>query len=181
MPSTARGRRSIRLRRFNYSAPGAYFITLCTHRRAPILAHVSRGALLLSDAGKAVSEEWLRSGAIRSELVLEAFVVMPDHLHGIVLIADTNGHRNREPLTVGSPSQICGPLPRSIGAFIAGFKAAATVRINQLRHSPGAAVWQRNYHEHVIRDAAEFERIRRYIENNPTRWITAARRGSRPS
>ncbi len=69
-----------------------------------------------------------------------------------------------------APTTTCGPRPRSLGAFIAGFKSAATKRINELRGTPRVPVWQRNYHEHVIRDDASLHRIRQYIIDNPSRW-----------
>lgn len=171
-----RRRRSIRLPRFDYSTPGAYFITICTHRRAPILAEVVHGELVLTGAGRLAEDEWLRSGSVRSEIVLDAFVVMPDHLHGIVFIAGGPTLMGPTPSDAARPERAHGPLPGSIGAFVAGFKAAATARINRLRRTPGAAAWQRNYYEHVIRCDMELHRMRAYIDNNPPRWIAKAGR-----
>ncbi len=99
------------------------------------------------------------------ELFEDEFVVMPNHIHGIVWIVDPVGATGRSPLQTSH-----GPAPRSLGAFIAGFKSAVTRRINALRGTPGAPVWQRNYYEHIIRTDRALEAIRRYIQANPHRW-----------
>jgi REP element-mobilizing transposase RayT len=90
--------------------------------------------------------------------------VMPNHVHGIVVIRDVGAH-GRAPLP--SPPH---RLPCSLGSFVAGFKSAATKRINAIRRTPGLPVWQRNYYEHVIRDEDDLDRVRRYIAENPLRW-----------
>ena len=88
---------------------------------------------------------------------------MPNHFHGIVTITDVGGGGDR-------PVAPTGPGPRSVGAMVAGFKSAAGRRINAIRGTPGASVWQRNYYEHVIRYEAVLDVIRRYIAENPARW-----------
>ena len=120
---------------------------------------------MLNQAGRIVADEWSKSVRIRVEIELDAWVVMPNHLHGIVII--TNGYRRGDlPVAPTTP----GPKPKSIGALMAGFKSAAAKRINVIRGTPGAAVWQRNYFEHIIRDDAALNRIRLYIAQNPSRW-----------
>jgi REP-associated tyrosine transposase len=98
---------------------------------------------------------------IRAEILLDQFVIMPDHVHGIVVISDAKR------TSVLSSKHLLGRAPRSLGSLVAGFKAAATKRINGLRCTPGAVVWQSNYHEHVIRNESELAAIRTYIRNNP--------------
>jgi putative transposase len=138
----------------------------------------------LSAFGKIVEEEWHRSAAIRPEIELDEFVVMPDHIHGIVWM----GIGQREPFTIrdpvgahrGAPLPVPTPItdpgharpPRSLGSFVAGFKSIVTKRINHLRGTPGTPVWQRNYYERIIRDHTALSRIRRYILANPAapRW-----------
>lgn len=118
----------------------------------------------LNDWGRIVQDEWDRSAQIRKEIELDGFVMMPNHVHGIIVIADGAGRA-----TSRSPLQV-GPAKRSVGAFVGGFKAAVSQRINGARGTPGVAVWQRNYFEHVIRDEDSLQRIRQYIGDNPARW-----------
>ncbi len=171
-------RRSIRLRGYDYRQPGAYFVTVCTHRRQRLFGDVVRGVMRLNRWGRVVWDEWHRSATIRPEIRLDAFAVMPDHVHGIVIVAGGRGAQPCAPTagpcapTAGSSTPAVIPLrpPRSIPSFIAGFKSAVTARINTVRGTPGVQVWQRNYYEHIIRDRAALERIRWYIASNPRRW-----------
>ena len=162
------GRRSIRLRDYDYSQFGAYFVTICTHDRACIFGNIVDGEMCLNAIGEITAEEWTKSERVRGEIELDEWIVMPNHLHGIVWITHNSDNRNvgatgRSPL----PS---GPKPRSIGAMVAGFKSAATKRINTILGTPGAPVWQRNYYEHVIRNEDALDRIRQYIRDNPSKW-----------
>jgi REP element-mobilizing transposase RayT len=162
-------RRSIRLQGYDYTQSGAYFVTLCTHQRDCLFATISvDGELILNDVGRIVEEEWCRSAEIRKEIELDTFAVMPNHLHGIVVIsrADVVGATGRSPLPPVRP----GPASHSLGALIAGFKSATTKRINLLRKTPGQPVWQRNYYEHIVRNERDLNAIRIYIENNPMNW-----------
>ena len=143
-----------------------------------LFGDVVDGSMQINEVGDIVHDEWLRSADMRPRLEIDTFVIMPNHIHGIVTIPDRDvGATCGRPLSdePSSPTRATagrpyGPASESIGAFIAGFKSAATRRINALRGSPGAPVWQRNYYEHIIRDEDEFERIRWYINDNPRRW-----------
>jgi putative transposase len=167
-------RRSIRLAGYDYSREGAYFITICSAGRACIFGQICDGRMQLSSAGAIVNEEWHRSAEIRRELRLDAFVVMPNHIHGIVfVIAPSVGAHGGAPsggAPVPHPSLLDGRRPRSLGSFVAGFKSATTSRINAERGTPGEPIWQRNYYDHIVRNAADLGRIRRYIAANPARW-----------
>ena len=172
-------RRSIRLKGHDYTQAGAYFITICTHDRACLFGQVVDDAMEMSDYGRIVEEEWLRSSEVRLEIRLHAdeFVVMPNHVHGIVWIVDTGrGDRLVAPTEFitqtrpGTAARANGPAPSSLGAFVAGFKAATTKRINQRRNTPGMRVWQRNYYEHIVRNDQSLALIRQYIIENPMRW-----------
>jgi len=160
----ARRRRSIRLDNFDYASAGAYFITIVTKGRKCLFGDIVDGELRLNDWGQIVQDEWEMSAQIREEIELDAFVVMPNHVHAIVAISDRRGRA-----TGRSPLQ-SGPAKRSLGAFVGGFKSVVTRSINELRGSPGTPVWQRNYFEHIIRDENSLHRIREYILNNPARW-----------
>jgi REP element-mobilizing transposase RayT len=159
-------RRSIRLKKYDYSTPGAYFVTVCTHSRRCLFGEIVDGEMLLNHRGRIVDEEWHRSKEIRDEIDMDLYTIMPNHIHGIIIIQDA-GATGRSPLQTTPPR---GPSKRSLGAFIAGFKSITTKRINEIRQSPGTPVWQHNYYEHVIRNEKELDRVRQYIVENPGKW-----------
>lgn len=169
-------RRSVRWLGFDYAAAGSYFLTICTVDRAFLFGEVVRGGMELNGYGRIVLEEWHRSLEIRPTIALAAVVVMPNHLHGIVTFdADGTSSEDAElrQRSAGERAHGCAPLhrkPRSLGSFVAGFKAASTKRINAERGLSGTPVWQRNYHDHVIRDDDAYARIYNYILTNPVRW-----------
>jgi REP-associated tyrosine transposase len=309
-------RRSIRLREYDYSSPGGYFITVCAHNKQCLFGGIVDGHMHRSQYGEIVQEEWLRSATIRKEIQLDAWVVMPNHVHGIVIItspvgahgdvphdqaprgdtsasivtraARAHGHalHDQAPRGDTSASTVTSPVgahgdvphdqaprgntsvsivtspvgahgdvphdqaprgdtsasivtspvgahgdaphdqaprgdtsasivtspvgargdvphdqaprgdtsasivtraarahghaplhnappqrrPRSLGTFVSGFKGTVKIRVNQLRGTPGAPVWQHNYYEHVVRNEDELNQIREYILNNPLRW-----------
>jgi REP element-mobilizing transposase RayT len=159
-------RRSIRLRSYDYRTAGAYFVTICVCNRRFMFAAVDDAQMILNRTGRVVQRLWFDSERIRPGIMLDEFIVMPNHIHGIVLLRILESER----------AHGCAPLrkklaraPRSLGSFVAGFKATSTREINRLCGRTGA-VWQRNYHEHVVRDDGELERIREYIRGNPSRW-----------
>jgi REP element-mobilizing transposase RayT len=164
-------RRSIRLRGYDYSQPGSYFVTVCTSNRECLFGNVADGEVALNHVGRVVDEEWSYTEIIRPEVEVDEFVVMPNHLHGIITIRQPEGSvgaHGRAPLPAGHA--LLQRPPRSLGSLIAGFNSAATKRINQSRHTPSQPVWQRNYYEHVIRGETDLNRIRQYIRDNPARW-----------
>lgn len=152
--------KSVRLPFHLYTGTCWYFVTMCTAQRERLFGKVADGRMMLSDFGRIVEEEWRRSSELRKELVLDAFIVMPDHVHGLVglkSVSDGMDERDRahsraalqtEPLR-GSRDRD----PKSLGSFIAQFKATTTRRINEVRHTPGRRVWQPSYYEHVLRMA----------------------------
>lgn len=173
-------RRSIRLQGYDYSSPGAYFITICTQNRESLFGDVVDGEMVWNAYGKIVHEEWFRSAEIRAEIELlpDEFVIMPNHIHGIVwIVGSPHTVRPTDSAAVGATgrSPLPSPLPRgpanhSLASLIAGFKSAVAERINEHRGTPGAPVWQRNYYEHIIGTGESLRRIRRYIAENPLRW-----------
>ncbi len=196
-------RRSIRLQGYDYTTPGAYFITLCTHQRQCLFGDIVDGQMQLNAWGRIVADEWLKSATIRQEIELDEWVVMPNHFHGIVFIqsietdrsvganGDSVGANGRSPLQVSrhdrSPQPGVAPSmqPRSLSSLIAGFKSATTKHINIARKAPGTPVWQRNY-DHIIRNEDALHQIRDYVQTNPCRWEgdrlhPAFHSGSRPS
>lgn len=189
---------------FDYRTYAAYFVTVCTHNRRCLFGTVYRGQMHLNEVGTIVVEEWQRSEEMRDEVILDAFVVMPNHVHGIVClvppeVADvsprgydltvgltssstesassegvigTHGDASLRPRSDHIRQEDGRPhrCAKSLGSMIAGFKGAATKRINQRRGTPGAAVWQSRYHDRILRNEKEWRRCRWYIEHNPARW-----------
>jgi REP element-mobilizing transposase RayT len=175
-------RRSIRLKNYDYSQPGYYFLTICTYQRQSWFGEIKNDRMYLNQIGKIVAEEWINTPKIRSNFLLDEWVIMPNHLHGIVIInenlnllADRNishkkilGERNRDIL--GARNAPLRQEPNSISSFVAGFKSAVTKRINLLRDNRDIPIWQRNYYESIIRDENALRVIREYVLNNPFQW-----------
>jgi REP element-mobilizing transposase RayT len=144
-----------------------YFVTICTHRRRCIFGDIVDSDMRPNALGRIVAEEWHRSAEIRREIMLDAFVIMPNHMHGIVHIEYTTvGATGRSPLRRPDPGRY------SLSSFVGGFKAATTTQINGLRGTPRQPVWQRNYYEHIIREERDLDPIRDYISANPANWPT---------
>jgi len=185
---------------WDYTRPCAYFVTICTRDRVRWFGGVRNGIVCLSDVGSIVADEWTKTSVIRSNIGLDAWIVMPDHIHGIVVI---RRRIVREPVaaavignvSVGTPwhgaptktmANADGPaaataIPRNahhlrnwesgaLGTIIQQFKRACTVRIHAAGHTEFS--WQPRYFDRVIRNAMEADRIRAYIRQNPSRWTT---------
>ena len=147
-------RRSIRLKGYDYSQVGAYYVTIVAAHRECLFGEIENGEMCLNDLGNIVREEWLQTAQVRPNVELDEFVVMPNHFHGILAIAGDDR----------------APHPGSLGAIMSQFKSIVTKRVNEMRDTPGAPVWQRNYYEHIMRDDGDLNRIREYIINNPANW-----------
>ncbi|MEW5702245.1 MAG: transposase [Candidatus Zixiibacteriota bacterium] len=159
-----RRRRSVRLREYDYSQSGAYFVTICTQDRRCLFGEIVDGTMRLNDTGRIVEDEWLHTPTLRPQVAPDTFVVMPNHFHAIVFITDRRGVLQYAPTPrLASPSQ-------TIGAIVRGFKGATTKRINAFRGTPGQPVWQRNYYEHVIRNDDDLHATREYVLNNRLAW-----------
>jgi REP-associated tyrosine transposase len=130
-----------------------------------MFGRIENGKMRLNRFWEIVQQEWGNSAQIRPEIIFDEFIIMPNHLHGIVIInqlsADTVGAHGRAPLH---------RKPRSLGSFITGFKSIVTKGINEIRLTPCSPVWQRNYYEHIIRNDYALAKIREYIHYNPLKW-----------
>jgi REP element-mobilizing transposase RayT len=162
------GRRSIRLPGYDYSQPGAYFVTVCAHDRRPQFGEIVNGEMAPSEKGVAVQAAWAEIPIHFTNVECDAFCMMPNHIHGILFVLDQDGRGTacRAPTV----ERFSHPVRGSLATIVRSFKAAATRRINALRGSPLPPVWQRGFYEHIIREEDELERIRRYICENPARW-----------
>lgn len=175
-------RQSIRLKNYDYSQAGAYFVTICAWQRECLFGEIVNGVMVLNEVGRIVAEEWERTAQIRSSIDLDVFSVMPNHFHAIFLIHDNVGAHCMRPESVANATMletndyrahVGAPLRRqsgSIGSVFAGFKSATTKLINIIRNNPGCPVWQKNYYERVVRNEDELFRAREYIGNNPMKW-----------
>ena len=171
---------SFRAQWWDYSNEGSYFITICTANRELILGDIYNKEMHLSPIGEIVFEEWNKSFEIRAELFCDIFVIMPNHIHAILRIEkscrdgqpsiriDGDGGRDGQP-SIHSGGNGNPSIP-TISSFVAGFKSAATKRINEYRNTPKTPVWQKLYHDRIIRDANEYDRIFNYIKNNIEKW-----------
>ena len=162
--------KSVRLPHYDYGTSGAYFLTLCTHDKECLFGTVSDGIMHLSECGRIIEREWPRSAEIRKELEIGDLVIMPNHLHGIVLIHELSRAHCRAALPEVYHRGSRDRESRSISSFVAGFKSYTTKLVNELRKTPGARLWQPNFFEHIIRNDAQFSRACDYIRNNPMRW-----------
>jgi putative transposase len=166
-------RQSIRLRGFDYTSSGAYFVTVCCHQRETLFGDILEHEMFLNCFGEIVLEEWEISAQRRKELTLGEFVVMPNHVHGIVWLHQNVVSVGAVPInvvqTAPNPPTI-NVVPKSLGAFVRAFKSAVTKRIDESRGTPKFPIWQRNYHEHIVRNDSSLYRIQDHIQNNPRTW-----------
>jgi REP element-mobilizing transposase RayT len=156
----------MRLTSWDYTRSGAYFITLGCARRRDIFGSWSKGRLELNSLGHIAAEEWLRTVEIRDEIGLDVYVIMPNHVHGLVWIWNDNDDD-----CTSSEVKGFGPSSRSLGSFIAGYKAVVTSRIRSRLGNFSFNVWQQNYYDQIIRNQKHLYRVRRYILNNPLKWL----------
>ncbi len=167
---------------WDYSAEGLYFLTIITQNRVCNLGEIVDGEMILSDFGKIVETEWLKSFEIRNELFLDEFIIMPNHLHAIVEIVNdiTYGIDNIElPSLPQIKRNAPVRLPKSISSFMEGFKSAVNTKIDDYidehqlsvpKYNRNNHFFQPNYHDHIIRNEREYQNIKNYIINNPINW-----------
>ncbi len=182
-------RQSLRLRGYDYSQPGKYFVTIVTKDRECLFGNVINDNMVLNDAGKSVKGFWLSIPEHYPKVVLDAYIIMPNHVHGIIVIKDKKfnntvpvipvgvpvipvGVQNLEPLRddiiIPKINQYQKIIPRSLGSIIRGFKIGVTKWFRE--YTEIHDVWQRNFYDHIVQTEKELWRIRAYIKNNPVHW-----------
>ncbi|MBI5287772.1 MAG: transposase [Chloroflexi bacterium] len=168
-PETLPNRRSVRLPAYDYASYGAYFVTIVAHDRLCMFGDIQDGVLTLSSLGAIMTEEWLATAALRQNVELDEFVVMPNHVHAIVWITDTHlGTTTGTPQRAPTTRRFGQTTRGSLSALINGFKGAVTRRA---RTDLGIdRVWQRGFYEHVIRTDKALAAIRQYIVDNAAAW-----------
>ena len=185
--SKIHNRHSIRLKGYDYSQSGMYFITICTQNRKQLFGNIKNGKMILNDAGGNADKCWLQIPDHFPNTVLHAHIIMPNHVHGIIEITESVvGAKNLSPVSYNGakdfsplPSTPSPPpsLPRSpsktIGSIVRGYKIGVTKWFRQCMGNQFPVkrpVWQRNYWEHIIRNEREYNRISEYIVGNPLKW-----------
>ena len=163
-------RRSIRIPGYDYSQTGWYYITICVNNRIPLFGKVVNGQIILNKFGTIADKEWKKTETLRSKIRLDQYVIMPNHIHGIIQIIGNQDHGRGTMLRTPTAEQYGKPVSNSIPTIVRSFKAVVTKQINEIRQSPGDRIWQKNYWEHVIRNEQDLHRIRNYIINNPLKW-----------
>lgn len=161
---------SARLKNADYR-DGTYFITLCAKDMKCIFGDVVDGVMVLNPFGQIVKNEWELTGQKRSNVILDTFVVMPDHFHAIIQI-NCDGFRGLTGETDGQTNKyaLMSPPPGSLAVIIRAFKSATTKRMRENGYR--GDVWQPRFHDHIIRDGCDHSRIREYIVNNPVVYNT---------
>ncbi|MGP1386464.1 MAG: transposase [Thainema sp.] len=160
-------RRSIRLKDYDYSQAGVYFVTICTQGRECLLGEVVNGALSLSQYGVIVEQVWHQIPLHFQFVTLDAAVIMPNHFHGIIVISEESFLIKQESKDLVSKQNSKKP---TLGQIVAYFKYQSTKLINAARDLTGVKFWQRNYYEHIIRSEGSLAQLRTYIEQNPQKW-----------
>lgn len=159
-------RRSIRLKGYDYSRPGEYFVTLCTEHREMLFGEIVNGEMRLNPFGEIVQSCWDDLVDHYAHVELDAFMIMPNHVHGIIRLTDVNVGADM----VGAGLKPAPARRHGLPEIVRAFKTFSARRINVLRQTEGITVWQRNYYEHIIRSDIEWNAIAGYIENNPANW-----------
>ena len=164
--------KSTRLQGYDYSSNGAYFITICTANREHFFGEIISGKIELSEMGKIVANEWQKTAGIRKNVTLGEWIVMPNHFHGILIIENDDfpveTHCNASLPPNKSYKNKFGPQKNNVSSIIRGFKGTVTKQIHISGYEYFA--WQTRFHDHIIRNKKEFEKISQYIKYNPQKW-----------
>jgi len=158
-------RHTVRLPHYDYRRAGGYFVTICSHQRACIFGDIHEGNVSLSPIGRIVEWAWQNLPEHHPQVVLDEFIIMPNHVHGILLFSDS-----KEDTAGCVPTQRFGSVaPASLSAVMRSFKSAVTKQTHAtLRHAD--TIWQPRFYEHVIRNDEDLYNIRKYIQENPLKW-----------
>ncbi|MFC1727323.1 transposase [Patescibacteria group bacterium] len=187
---TLPNRKSVRLKNYDYSLPGYYYVTICTQKRKFLFGDISGDKMILNDAGKIVNHVW-KTLPRHHHVALSAFQIMPNHVHCIIQIvvgatrgspvtrglplAKTGGSRPTSETGGSRPTSETGgsrpaPTTATLGTVVGLFKSECTKQIRRQLHRPNLVIWQRNYYENIVRTDADLLKIRNYIKNNLQMW-----------
>ena len=176
-----RRRRSLRLCDHDYRKNGAYFVTICTHKAICLFGDVIDGAMVINELGEIAREEWLKTASVRTNVELDAYTVMPNHFHGILLILDDEGRATQRVAPTGEYEHVAQNdrsqrrsstlQSGSLGAIVGQFKSAVTKRSRQMKGLSDLQIWQRGYYDSVLLRERTLNDVRDYIASNPERWF----------
>ncbi len=159
-----RPKNSLRLKGYDYSQSGAYFVTTVTHQRECLFGEIENGIMRLNNAGKIVQTVWLGLPNHYSHVELGAFIIMPNHAHGIIIIHDIVKAGLRPALTTKPKRQ------HGLSEIMRAFKSFSSRRIHETDQFSPEKIWQRGFHDRIIRNEDEWSRIHLYIESNSINW-----------
>ena len=164
-------RRSIRLTGYDYAQNGCYFLTICTRNRECLFGEIQNAEMFLSNIGEKVNDCWQEIPNHFPQIVLHDYVIMPNHIHGIIEINNIDviesniggivGANNYSPLR--TPQSRPNGTSRTVGSVVRGFKIGVAKQV-------GFSPWQRNYYEHIIRNGESYNTIVQYMAQNPMKW-----------
>ncbi len=175
-------RSSIRLREYDYRQTAAYFMMVCVQGRECVLGVVMDENVLLTETGRIVKQWWYVVPKRFENVQLDEFIIMPNHIHGILVFENRVGAGSPRPIPGESDSRIENASSRgkgaettplrgpTLGQVVAYFKYQSTKAVNTRRGTPGTKFWQRNYYEHIIRNEDNLNEKRRYFALNPPKW-----------
>lgn len=170
MRTHAHNRRSIRLKEYDYSMPGGYFVTICTIDKIILFGEIINGEMQLSPQGMIAQQCWDEIPQHFHNVELDAFVCMPNHVHGIINIYDTTVVGTRHAVSLQGNEHYAKPVHGSLSTIVRSYKSAATKRIHEINNTPHTQIWQPRFYEHVVRGEKDLHNIRRYILGNPSQW-----------
>lgn len=153
---------------YDYSKSGMYFVTMCVREMRCVLGHVDDGKTRLSSIGKIIEEDWQLTPKIRPNVKLDDWVIMPNHIHGIIVITHGIVGRNRYTDETGRDNNRFGPQSNHLPAIVRGFQSAAARRVHENGYHDFA--WHSRIHDHIIRNEQDLLRIRAYIRDNQVKW-----------
>ena len=159
-------RKSIRLKEYDYSSPGEYFVTVCAHQWEDVFCSIVNESVCLSPAGDIIKRHWEEIPKHFENVELDEFIIMPNHIHGIIVLTEPVGAIHESPLPMTQRQRRTMTLSKIIGRF----KMLTAKEINLMYKTTSQPVWQRNYYEHIIRNDKDLNNIRDYIINNPMQW-----------
>ena len=170
-------RRSIRLKNYDYRSSALYYITICTKDWEKIFGEIKNGKVILNQCGIIARQEWKKTAQIRTNVELNTFVIMPDHIHGIIAIRNLNiypcrGMAGHAHLTYSAlvNRRFGHPVKNSLASIIGSYKSSVSREINRFQQTPGRSIWHRNFYERIIRDERELDAVRKNIINNPHKY-----------
>jgi REP element-mobilizing transposase RayT len=160
---------TIRMNHWDYAWPAMYYITICTEDRRCCLSEIKDGQVYLLEMGNIVFEELLKTQQLRPYVVLDDFIIMPNHVHVVIIIKDNDFDTEGRDMArhVSTERKFGKPPSKSLSSIIGSFKSAVT---NKCHKNNLDFQWQSNYYEHVIRDYEDLGRVREYIAHNPINW-----------